>query len=189
MKTKRKKQRIKPANSKRPTAISQRNSQINMLKELIALDYSSKVWIYQSDKELTYDQIDLIRPKLFEFAELWTAHNANLDAYANIFHKRFIGIFVDETRAGASGCSIDKSVHFVEMLGEALGVDFFNRMLFCYLDEEEVNCVTSSELKELYKKGQINNETLVFDNLVKTKIDFLERWVTPFKETWMTRFV
>lgn len=161
-----------------------------MLKELIALDNSSKVWIYQSDKELTYDQIDLIRPKLFEFADLWTAHNANLDAYANIFHKRFIAIFVDETRAGASGCSIDKSVHFVEMLGEALGVDFFNRMLFSYLkDDEDVVCVTSSELKTQYKEGHINDETLVFDNLVKTKIDFLERWVTPLKETWMKRFV
>ena len=34
---------------------------------------------------------------------------------------------LDEQRAGATGCSIDKLVGFVKAQGEALGVDWFDR--------------------------------------------------------------
>jgi hypothetical protein len=47
------------------------------------------------------------------FCIQWTAHGANLKAYGEVRHHRFIVMIVDETAAGASGCSIDKSIHFI----------------------------------------------------------------------------
>ena len=41
-----------------------------MLKELIALDPDSKVWIYQSDRQLSYDEVDEIRQLIFDFVQV-----------------------------------------------------------------------------------------------------------------------
>jgi hypothetical protein len=103
---------------------------------------------------------------------------------------RFVVLMVDESQAGASGCSIDKSVYFVQGVEQAFGVKMFDRMLFAYQNEAgEVKTASSIEFDQLYKNGLINDETLVFDNLVKTKADFEGKWLKPLKDSWHARFV
>lgn len=160
-----------------------------MILDLIALDNSSQVWVYQADRLLSYDELDDIREALFPFLDQWTSHQQNLYTYGNVFHRRFIALFVDGSAStGASGCSIDSSVKFITQLGNKLGVDFFDRMSFCYFDNnEEIHKVNKASFKKLYQSGQINDQTLVFDHLVKTKGDFLEKWTVPLGESWLLR--
>lgn len=160
-----------------------------MILDLIALDDSSKVWIYQADKEFSYDELDVAREEIFHFLTDWTSHSRELATYGNIFHRRFLAFFVDETNSSASGCSIDKSVKFVEYLGTKLGKDFFDRMTYAYMENEEIHTIPHSELAQAYKAGSIDENTLFFDNLVKTKGDFLKYWIKPLKDSWHTRFV
>ena len=157
-----------------------------MLRELIALNSQSKVWIYQANKELSYDEIDFLRPSIFEFVQKWSSHGSGVDAYGNVFHRRFIGLFADET-SSVSGCSIDSSVGFIRSMGESLGVDFFRRTDFAFLKEDEVVIFDQSEIGEAFEKGNIDESTFVFDNLVKTKEQFLEAWLKPFSESWHYR--
>jgi len=162
-----------------------------MVADLIALDDRSRVWIYQSDKALPDEARYEIQEYLFQFLSQWTAHSAALKSYGNVFHDQFLTLFVDETGAAASGCSIDSSVRFVQQIGEKYNVDFFNRMIFSYLDEEQKKIITMSnvEFKKAYANGVINDDTLVFDNLVKTKDQFLKEWLKPLKDSWHMRFV
>lgn len=95
-----------------------------MVRELIALGPESRAWIYAADRELTYEELDIAREMLFPFLEEWTSHSKELMCYGNIFHQRFLGIFVDESLSQASGCSIDTSSRFVQQLSEKLKVDF-----------------------------------------------------------------
>jgi hypothetical protein len=104
-----------------------------MVRDLIALENTSKVWIYQADRDITYDELDEMRPEIFQFLEEWTSHNQHLMTYGNVFHRRFLAFFVDETFSGASGCSIDKSVNFVEYLGAKYKINFFDRNTFAYM--------------------------------------------------------
>jgi len=63
-------------------------------------------------------------------------------------------------------------------------------MLFSYLSEEEkVVTLDQHGFKDSYASGKINDETLVFDNLVKTKDQFLTQWLLPLKDSWHRRFV
>jgi len=62
-------------------------------------------------------------------------------------------------------------------------------MTFTYKDGETVKAAPRMEFAALYKSGEINNETLVFDNLVKTKGDFDKHWVKPLGESWHKRMV
>lgn len=159
------------------------------MQNLIALDENSKVWLYHSDRVFSEEEALEIKQKIFEFVRSWVSHNRSLKAYGNLFHRRIIALFVDETKAGASGCSIDTSVHFLKNLGQEYQADFFNRMIFSYVENEEVFTVTAQEFKELYSQGKINDDTLVFDNLVKLKGEFIKNWVKPLNTSWLERFV
>ena len=111
-------------------------------------------------------------------------------AVAEVFQNQFVFLMVDETQAGASGCSIDKSVHFLENLGAALGVDFFERMRFAWVaDDGELQFANSLELAEAVKKEHVTSDTLMANTLVQTKRELAEKWLQPFKQSWHRRIV
>lgn len=153
------------------------------------LPASTRVWIYQSSRPFTDVELPMIRQYLQQFAIQWVSHNRALRAFADVFHEQFIVLMVDESQAGASGCSIDASVHFLQQLQVKFGMDLFDRMTFAYKEGDKVKTAHRSEFKQLYQAGKISEETLVFDNLVNTKGAFDEKWVKPLGESWHKRMV
>lgn len=151
---------------------------------------STRVWIYQSNRPFSDTEADIIGQQLRHFANSWAAHGASLAAFGEVYANQFIILGVDESRAGASGCSIDKSTHFIEALERAHHIDLFDRMTFAWLDENtEVKTATASVFAELYKKGTLTPETMVFDNLVPTLGDLRKNWQKPITQSWHKRFV
>ena len=159
-----------------------------MIRELIALNDNSRVWVYQANRELTQDEVDLIRPLIFKFVDQWSSHGANVGAYGNIFHKRFIVLFADDANL-VSGCSIDSSVRFVREVGNLLQVDFFNRELFAFIDGENIFTIPRNELAQAYANQKVRDNSLVFDNLIGSKSDFINKWIKPLNESWHHRFI
>lgn len=159
------------------------------MTDLIALDNRSRVWVYHASSPIPEEKIADLKGHIHTFVSGWVSHNNALKAYGNIFHNRLLCLFVDETQAGASGCSIDSSVRFVKSLGEHYGVDFFDRMLFSYILNDEVFTVNKAELKDRYRQGMITEETLFFDTLVRDKSQFLDKWLVPLGESWHKRML
>jgi hypothetical protein len=159
------------------------------MTDLIALDDSAKVWVYHASEAIPDEKIPEVKRHISNFVGQWVSHNNALKAYGNIFHNRLLCLFVDETQAGASGCSIDSSVRFVKNLGAHYGIDFFDRMIFSYIEDDEVFTVKRAELKSLYQEGKISDETLFFDALVKDKEQFIGNWLVPLGDSWMKRMV
>src|SRR5258708_12008791 len=127
----------------------------------------SRVWIYQSDKELYDEQAKQLLDQLNIFAAEWTAHNHQLKAKAEVRYNRFLILIVDESQAGASGCSIDKSVNFMKKLEQEFGINLFDRFNFAYREGNEVLSAQRHQFEELLKSGKVNNKTIVFNNLVQ----------------------
>jgi hypothetical protein len=144
----------------------------------------SRVWIYQSDRKLTADEAVQIQVNLDNFTRSWTAHNNQLKAKAEIRYNRFLVLIVDETQAGASGCSIDKSVNFMKQLEQQFDINLFDRFNLAYRDGEEVLSVPRHQFEELLKTGAINTETIVFNNLVQNVAELQTKWEVPFKDSW-----
>jgi hypothetical protein len=159
------------------------------MHDLLAFPDSSRVWIYQANKPLPADSIGFVNSRIIDFSMQWTSHNKQLRATGGLLHDLFIVLVSDESRAGASGCSIDTSVKFVKGIGEEYDVDFFDRLYFTYLHDDRVERLHRDQLSEAYRDNIISDDTLFFDNLVKDKGEFLARWVTPFGQSWMKRFV
>jgi len=159
-----------------------------MRRDLIALPDDSKVWIYQSATTIEESVADKIKSDLYDFSMQWMSHGQSVDAYAQLFHKKFL-VFVADESQHVSGCSIDSSVRFIQQLGQQNQLDFFDRLHFSYLEDDQIKQIHSSKFADAYKSGEITDETLMFDNLVNIKSTFIDRWVVPLKDSWYTRYL
>lgn len=148
----------------------------------------SRVWVYPSNREFTSEELVWLQKQLFHFTKQWTAHNQQLTAKAEIRYKRFLILMVDETAAGASGCSIDKSVHFMQEIERTLGINLFDRMQFAYKLNDEVATANKVEFEQLIADGIITKNTIVFNNLVGTKADLDSKWEVKLADSWHANF-
>ena len=149
----------------------------------------SKVWIYQSTRPFTNEEVELLNNKLNMFAVQWTAHNKQLLATGRVVEDRFIMLMVDETHTAASGCSIDTSVHFIKSLEKDFSIELFNRTIINYQSPQGISTITLSELQEKIQNGTIKPDTIVYDALVQTKQTFDTGFKTRLAETWMQNFI
>jgi hypothetical protein len=145
---------------------------------------NSRVWVYQSDKKLTDNEVLQIKVLLDNFATSWTAHNNQLKAKAEVRYNRFLILVVDENQAGASGCSIDKSVNFMKQLQDQFNINLFDRFNLAYRDGEEILSAGRNDFETLLKDGKIGTETIVFNNLVQNLAELQTKWEVPFKNSW-----
>lgn len=161
-----------------------------MKSPLDQLVSESRIWIYGAERELNETETATIKTRLQEFIAGWVSHRKELRAGADVLYNRFLVIAVDETQAEASGCSIDGSVHFLQELGAELGIDFFNRMRFSYRDGSgNVQTVSREEFKDMYKGGQLENDTVVFDTLIKELGELRQIFERPLEDSWHSRMV
>jgi hypothetical protein len=151
------------------------------------MNLASRVWVYQADRELAILEIKEVKEILKSFVERWTAHNQQLKATYEIKYNRFIVLIVDETQAGASGCSIDKSVHLMKTLEEKFQINLFDRFNIAYKTNNRVFSANKLGFENLIAEGVIEQNTTVFNNLVDTYQAYLENWETAFKNSWHDR--
>ncbi|MCC5915802.1 MAG: ABC transporter ATPase [Cryomorphaceae bacterium] len=150
----------------------------------------SRIWIYQSNQQLTEKQLDQISDKLLRFIDEWSAHEQPLKASFSIMHDRFLIIGVDERYCKLTGCSIDKSTKIVQQLELDLGITFFDRFQVAFRNGNLVQGCTLTEFKKLVKEGELSiNKTRVFDNMVSNKKDLMENWEKPIKKSWHYQYV
>ncbi|PTB96786.1 hypothetical protein C9994_05840 [Marivirga lumbricoides] len=152
------------------------------------LNEKARVWIYQSDRKLSDEECDFIDREGKKFSEEWTAHNQALRASIRVSHAQFIIISVDETQTMASGCSIDKSVHFIQNLEKQLSVNLLDKSKVALLINDEVVLTPLGNIKKKIADGDIQENSLVFNNLVENIQSLNDNWVIPAKSSWMNRF-
>jgi len=145
---------------------------------------NSRVWVYQSDKKLSDEEIIQAQVMLDNFAKGWTAHNNQLKAKGEIRYNRFFILVVDEEQAGASGCSIDKSVNFMKQLEQQFNINLFDRFNLAYRADEEITSAPRHQFEELIRQGGINTDTIVFNNMVQNLKELETKWEVPFKDSW-----
>ncbi|EHQ26037.1 hypothetical protein [Mucilaginibacter paludis] len=145
---------------------------------------NSRIWIYQSNRELNADEVFRMEHILNDFTSEWTAHNNQLKAKAQIRYNRFIILTVDESQAGVTGCSIDKSVTLMKSLEHEFHINLFDRFNTAYRTADGIASASRSEFEELIKQGVVNADTIVFNNLVNTLKDLDTKWEVPFKNSW-----
>ena len=160
-----------------------------MFTEYKNLPNNSRVWIYQSDREFTAKEVELISGKAEEFINQWTRHGDDLKGSFTIKYNQFLILAVDESFNDVSGCSIDSSVRFIQGLENELKLDLMDKMNITFKDNDNINLVKLSDFQKFAKEQKVTSETIVFNNMVSTKEDFENNWEIPAKESWHKRFL
>ncbi len=148
----------------------------------------ARLWVYQTSRPFTEAEQAEIKPLLQRFATEWSSHGKGLQASAELLYGRFLVLANNETETAASGCSIDKSVHFVRELEQQFGVSFFDRSQLAFLNEGNIETVAMSELKNKVAGGNISKDTLYFDTLVTNYGELKQAWPKPAGTSWLSRY-
>ena len=160
-----------------------------MLVDFNSLPDTSRIWIYQCNRTFSKDELEDVKSSLNDFLKQWTAHGQNLKAGYDIPYNRFIVIGLDQSIASASGCSIDASVHFIQSLEKKFEVDLLDKMNVSYKQGEFIAYKPLIEFKKMARARSVSKKTVVFNNLVATKGEYLENWEVPASESWHARFM
>lgn len=160
-----------------------------MLVDFKTLPETARVWIYQCNRSFSDAEMLEIRSDLDAFLTSWTAHGNDLNAGYEIKYKRFIVIALDQTSQGATGCSIDASVRFIQELEKKYDVMLLDKMNVSYKQGKFIAYKSLLDFKTMAKQKAISKKTIVFNNLVANKGEYLEHWEVPASESWHARFL
>ncbi len=152
------------------------------------LPEDARIWVYQAERQLNEEEKAAIRQELHQFTEKWAAHNQALRCAADIVHDRFILLGVDENQHGASGCSIDSSVHFLKNIEKSYKINLFDRSQIAFLKDDAIITKPLSQLPDAIKSGEVGEDTLTFNNTVSSMKDLRENWLQPAEQSWMKRY-
>ncbi|HEA30291.1 MAG TPA: ABC transporter ATPase [Leeuwenhoekiella sp.] len=159
-----------------------------MLIPFNELPDDARIWIYQSNRKFTDEEIPQLQDKLDNFLKEWTAHGANLQAGSEIKHQFFIVIGLDQSKNSASGCSIDAQVRFIQQLEKELEVELLDKMNVTYIQNDRVHHKPLLDFKKMVKDGAVGKSTIVFNNLINIKEEYQDHWQVPAIESWHSRF-
>ncbi|HLS95461.1 MAG TPA: hypothetical protein VK017_07860 [Sphingobacterium sp.] len=144
-----------------------------------------RVWIYQSSRFLTDEEVAVVTDILQEFVSQWTAHGNQLAGSFEVKYHLFIILQVDEEKAMVTGCSIDKSVHLLKKIEATLGVSLFDRLNIAYRDQNmNIQIASRDEFERLVTAGIVDQRTVVFNNMVTSAEDLTDKWEVPISESW-----
>ena len=160
-----------------------------MLVDFSTLPETSRIWIYQASRGFTPEELAEVRGGLDAFITQWTAHGSELMAGYEIPYNRFIVIGLDQTRASASGCSIDSSVRFIQSLEQKFGLELLDKMNVTYKQGDFIAYKPLVDFKKMAKDRAISANTIVFNNLVTNKEEYMNHWEIPASESWHSRFL
>ena len=149
---------------------------------------TARVWIYQANRPLTPAEQAAAAPALARFATAWTSHGQQLRAAVEFRHGLFLLIGLDEAVAGASGCSIDASVRFVQEMEQAMAVDFLDKSQLAFWRAGNIVRLPLAQLRAAVAAGTVREADLYFNNALTTKAELDAQWPAPVATTWMQRY-
>src|SRR5687768_14171838 len=149
----------------------------------------SREWVFQSNRPFTAEQLNTADLKLRAFTAEWAVHGTPFETSYSIRYNQFIILVAVESPPRASACSIDSSVRVLKDLEQLFGVQLLDRSNVAFLQGDIVSLVSLQDLKQKFRDGILNEDSLSFNNLVATRKELDESWLVPAGQTWLKRYL
>lgn len=153
------------------------------------LPANARLWIYPSNRPFSASELVEIHHKIKEFLSQWMVHGTYLKSGYEIRYRRFIILGVDQNFKAISGCSIDRSVAFIQELEKTYQINLLDKMNVSFRQGEFLVYKPLKEFRKMVKEKAVSRNTIVFNNLVNTKEEYLENWEVPVIDSWHHRFL
>jgi hypothetical protein len=150
---------------------------------------SARIWIYQAGRKFTETEKSTISDTLTAFTHAWVAHGNPLKTSFTILYDQFIVLAADENFNEASGCSIDSSVRVIRQLDQQFSLDLFDRTKTGFLKGEHIEMIPLHELPRALAAGRWKQDSAFFNNVIETKGQLKNGWITPANQSWLKRYL
>ena len=160
------------------------------LVQIEDLPDTSRAWVFGADHDLDDSATDLLLRDVDRFLAQWHAHGAPLTTARDWRDHRFLTIAVDQSTAGASGCSIDGLFRSLKALESRLGASLVTSGLIFYRDQKgRVQAVDRERFSELGTEGTITPSTRVFDPTVTSLGEWRARFELNAEDSWHSKLL
>jgi len=160
-----------------------------MLVDFDVLGPDARIWVYQSDRTLSDEEVRQIQQTTKKFVESWTAHGKGLKGGCKIVYNQFLILGVDQNFNQASGCSIDASVQFISQIENQFSISLTDRSKVAILIGNEVILEDFRELKDKVRKSEIDLNSKTFNNFITTKEELEKSWISPIEDSWLKKYL
>lgn len=146
---------------------------------------SARTWVFGADRSLDSGATDLLLSEVDRFLSQWHAHGSPLTAARDWKYGRFLTVAVDQSTAGASGCSIDGLFRSLKAMEPRLGASLVTSGLVFYRDKKGgIESVDRERFTALSTEGKVNRKTRVFDPTVTTLGEWRARFELDAAHSW-----
>ena len=150
----------------------------------------SRVWVFGADHTLSEKQSQELMPEVDRFLASWNAHGAPLTVGRDLKYGRFLTVAVDQSTAGASGCSIDGLFRTLKSLESKLAASLVTSGLIFFSDNDgAIQSVDRETFTRLGTNGKIAGDTTVFDPTVTTIREWRARFELPLRDSWHAKLI
>lgn len=150
----------------------------------------SRVWVFAADRTLDHQQSRQMLEEVDRFLPDWNAHGSPLTVGRDWRYDRFLTIGVDQSTAGASGCSIDGLFRTLKSVEGKIGASMVTSGLVFFRDQAgAVQSAERGRFAELGDEGKISRETTAFDPTVQTLGEWRARFELPVSASWHARLL
>lgn len=157
------------------------------LKTLLPQDFpsNSSVWVYQSSRPFSEQQILEVKEQLHQFAVQWVVHGVPLRSWADLLFGRFIVFIADEQDMTVSGCSIDSTVRLLKSIERQYDTHLFDRLSITFLMDGKPQALPLNQVQYALDNGHITPQTLLFNNQVNNLEELYTHWLQPLSNSWL----
>ncbi|HJP58561.1 MAG TPA: hypothetical protein VJ865_01125 [Gemmatimonadaceae bacterium] len=160
------------------------------LVPLQKLPDASRTWVFSADRTLSEKQSQELMPEVDRFLASWNAHGAPLTVGREFKYGRFLTVAVDQSTAGASGCSIDGLFRTLKSLEPKVGASLVTSGLIFFSDKNGViQSVDRETFTQLGADGKVSSDTKVFDPTVTTLREWRARFELPLRDSWHAKLI
>lgn len=145
----------------------------------------ARLWVFAASDRITGERASRLLSAVDEWLADWKAHGEPLTCARDWQNDRFLAIGVDQSTAGASGCSIDALFHVLQDLQGALGTSLLGGGRVFFTNREgQVESTTRLEFADRAAKGLVDADTVVFDTSLTSAAAYRTAFQRRAADSW-----
>jgi hypothetical protein len=150
-----------------------------------SLPDSARLWVFACDPAPAGNAASVLLLAADHFLDAWHAHGHPLICARDWRDNRFLAIAVDQSTAGASGCSIDGMFRALRAIEPVIGSCVVGGgSVFVRGSDGMVQCVSRDDYAAMAERGETSRSSMVFDTTITTAGDWRRRFEIPAGESW-----
>ena len=146
----------------------------------------ARLWVFAAADPVAGPAAERLLAEVDRFLDGWAAHGAPLRAARDWRDDRFLAVAVDQSTAGASGCSIDGLFRTLRALEPEIGTSLLGAGVRVFW-RDAAGAVRAADRRRFAAEaagGAVDRGTPVFDTAVTSARDWRTRFEVAAHDSW-----